>query len=309
MDATRRESTYRHPTIREFAKEGHTIYWGDAIAVLTKAIEDQSVDLIFADPPYSIGKRFASFRDKWPSETTYARWCETWLDLCIQKLKPSGSLYVMSSTQCIPYIDLFLRQRMHIASRIIWHYDSSGVQAKRHFGSMYEPILYCVKDKDNYTFNADDIKIEARTGAQRKLIDYRKATPTTYNTMKVPGNVWYFTRVRYRMDEYENHPTQKPESLIERIILASSNPGELVLDPFSGSFTTSAVAKRLGRKSIGIEMERDYIKIGLRRCDIQTDLEGEPLYEIQKNTTRRNSNGRHGGALKAEQHETLFEDR
>ena len=299
--------TYRQQTIREFAKEDHTIYWGDAIAVLTKVIEDKSVDLIFADPPYSIGKNFANFRDKWPSETAYARWCETWLDLCLHKLKPSGSLYVMSSTQCIPYIDLFLRERMHVASRIIWHYDSSGVQAKRHFGSMYEPILFCVKDKDNYTFNADDIKVEARTGAQRKLIDYRKATPTTYNTVKIPGNVWYFTRVRYRMDEYENHPTQKPESLLERIILASSNPGELVLDPFSGSFTTSAVAKRLGRKSIGIEMARDYIKIGLRRCDIQTYFEDEPLYAIQKNTRRRNSNGRHGAALKAKQQETLFE--
>ena len=307
MEATNREMTYQDQTIREFEKEGHRIYWGDAIAVLAGAIEDQSVDLIFADPPYSIGKRFASFRDKWPSETAYVRWCEVWLDLCIRKLKPCGSLYVMSSTQCIPYIDLFLRKKMHIASRVIWHYDSSGVQAKRHFGSLYEPILFCVRDKDHYTFNADDIKVEARTGAKRKLIDYRKATPTTYNTTKVPGNVWYFTRVRYRMDEYENHPTQKPESLIERIILASSNPGELVLDPFSGSFTTSAVAKRLGRKSIGIETERDYIKIGLRRCDIQEYFDGEPLYAIQKSKKRRNSNGKHGGSLRAEQQETLFE--
>ena len=307
MDAKRCESTYRKQTVCEFAKDGHTIYWGDAITLLTEAIADQSVDLIFADPPYSIGKRFVNFQDKWPSERAYARWCETWLDLCIKKLKPSGSLYVMSSTQCIPYIDLFLRERMHVASRIIWHYDSSGVQAKRHFGSMYEPILYCVKDKNNYTFNSDAIKVEARTGAQRKLIDYRKATPTSYNTAKVPGNVWYFTRVRYRMHEYENHPTQKPESLMERIILASSNPGELVLDPFSGSFTTSAVAKRLGRKSIGIEMEREYIKIGLRRCNIQTFLDDEPLHAINKNTKRRNLNGRHDGALKAKQQETLFE--
>ena len=255
--------------IRTFEKDGHVIHWGEVLTVLEQNIKDESVDLIFADPPYGIGKKFANFVDRWPSEAAYVNWCERWLELCIAKLKPTGSLYVMTSTQCIPYLDLFLRERIHIVSRIVWHYDSSGMQAKRHFGSMYEPILFCVKDKENYTFNADDIKVEARTGAQRKLIDYRKATPTLYNSEKVPGNVWYYPRVRYRMHEYENHPTQKPESLLNRIILASSNPGGLVLDPFSGAFTTSAVAKRLGRRSIGIEWEKDYIKIGLRRCEIQ----------------------------------------
>ena len=176
-------------TIRTFEKDGHIIQWGDATAVLERKVSDQSIDLIFADPPYSIGKRFADFYDKWPSERAYVDWCENWLELCIAKLKPAGSLYVMSSTQCLPYLDLFLRTRLHIASRIVWCYDSSGVQAKRHFGSMYEPILFCVKDKDNYTFNADDIKVEARTGAQRKLFDYRKSTPSTYSPLKIPGNV------------------------------------------------------------------------------------------------------------------------
>ena len=293
--------------IRTFQKDGHIIYWGDAVTVLKEKVTDQSVDLIFADPPYGIGKQFANFRDKWPSEADYVQWCKSWLDLCIAKLKPNGSLYVMTSTQCVPYLDLFLRERLHIASRIVWHYDSSGVQAKRHFGSIYEPILFCVKDRNSYTFNADDIKVEARTGSQRKLIDYRKATPTPYSAEKIPGNVWYYARVRYRMHEYENHPTQKPESLLERIILASSNPGDVVLDPFSGTFTTSAVAKRLDRKTIGIEWEEDYIKTGLRRCSIQQVLDGERLQAVEKNTERRNGNGRHGGATRAGQQDTLFE--
>ncbi len=293
--------------IRTFQKDGHIIYWGDAVTVLKEKVADQSVDLIFADPPYGIGKQFANFYDKWPSEADYVQWCKSWLDLCIAKLKPNGSLYVMTSTQCVPYLDLFLRERLHIASRIVWHYDSSGVQAKRHFGSMYEPILFCVKDRNSYTFNADDIKVEARTGSQRKLIDYRKATPTPYSAEKIPGNVWYYARVRYRMHEYENHPTQKPESLLERIILASSNPGDVVLDPFSGTFTTSAVAKRLDRKTIGIEWEEDYIKTGLRRCSIQQVLDGERLQAVEKNTERRNGNGRYGGATRAGQQDTLFE--
>ena len=195
-----------HGNIRTFGKDGHLIHWGDAVTVLEEKVPDESVDLIFADPPYSIGKRFANFRDKWPSEAEYAKWCEIWLKLCIAKLRPAGSLYVMASTQCVPYLDLFLRERMYIASRIVWHYDSSGVQAKGHFGSMYEPILFCVKDKDNYTFNADAIKVKARTGAERNLIDYRKAKPSRYSTEKVPGNVWYFPRVRYRMHDTKTIP-------------------------------------------------------------------------------------------------------
>ena len=150
----------------------------------------------------------------------------------------------MSSTQCMPYIDLYLRDKITILSRVVWYYDSSGVQAKKYFGSLYEPILHCVKNPNDYTFNANDILIEAKTGAKRKLIDYRKKTPTVYNTKKVPGNTWYFPRVRYRMEEYENHPSQKPEILLERIIAVSSNVGNTVLDPFSGTFTTCAVAKK-----------------------------------------------------------------
>lgn len=279
-------------SIRTFENGYHTIYWGDAVNTLKEKIEDQSIDLIFADPPYGIGKKFGDFCDKWPSDVEYAKWCEKWLDLCVQKLKPSGSLYIMTSTQCAPYIDLYLRDRIYIVSRIIWHYDSSSVQAKRHFGSMYEPIFFCVKDRNNYTFNGDNIKIEARTGAQRKLIDYRKPIPSTYGSEKVPGNVWYYPRVRYRMVEYEDHPTQKPESLLERVILASSNVGDLVLDPFSGSFTTSAVAKRLGRRTIGIDQEWSYIKIGLRRCGIQQTLDGELLRAVVKQTKRRNKDGK-----------------
>jgi len=183
----------------------------------------------------------------------------------------------MAATQSIPYLDIHLSKKLHILSRIVWFYDSSGVQAKRYFGSLYEPILFCVKNKEEYTFNADDILVEAKTGAERKLIDYRKPVPSVYNTKKVPGNVWEIPRVRYRMDEYEDHPTQKPVALLERIILASSNPGDVVLDPFSGTFTTSAVAKKWGRQSVGIEIEEEYIKIGLRRLEILDRYNGEYL--------------------------------
>jgi site-specific DNA-methyltransferase (adenine-specific) len=139
-----------------FEKEGHKIIWGNALDILTEEIKNRSIDLIFADPPYNIGKSFIDF-----------------------------------------YFDVFLRDKVTILSRIVWYYDSSGVQAKKYFGSLYEPILYCVKDKNNYTFNSEDILVEAKTGAIRKLIDYRKHIPTVYNSEKVPGNVWEIPRVRY----------------------------------------------------------------------------------------------------------------
>lgn len=272
-----------------YTRDDHTVIHGDTLTVLEEGVTDHSVNLIFADPPYNIGKQFSEFADKWESDEAYIEWCQQWLEICIRKLHPQGTLYIMMSTQSMPYIDLYLRKRLSILSRIIWHYDSSGVQAKNFFGSLYEPILHAVKNPKAYTFNAGEIEVEAKTGAIRNLIDYRGSQPKPYNRMKVPGNVWEIPRVRYRMDEYENHPTQKPEALLERIILASSNIGDLVLDPFAGTFTTCAVAQRLGRRSIGIELQRDYIKIGVRRLGIVDELDGETLQKTEKSYHRKNA--------------------
>ncbi|RIY31122.1 adenine-specific DNA-methyltransferase [Psittacicella hinzii] len=263
-----------------FANTLTQIYFADCLVALKK-IEDNSVDLIFADPPYNIGKKFSQFHDHWQDEEEYIAWCYQWLELCIQKLKDNGSLYLMASTQAMPYLDIWLRKRMTILSRIVWHYDSSGVQAKKYFGSLYEPILFAVKNPKSYTFNAQAIEVEAKTGSQRKLIDYRKEVPTPYKSTKVLGNTWYFPRVRYRMPEYESHPSQKPEALLERIIKASTNEGDLVLDPFAGTFSTSAVAQKLGRRSISIEFQEEYVKIGLRRLGILQEYKGEVLVKTK----------------------------
>ncbi len=282
------QQTANNPSRTDSLSDGlTTIYHGDCLRILEN-IPDESVDLIFLDPPYNIGKKFCDFKDSWPSDDEYATWCFSWLDICIRKLSKKGSMYLMTSTQAMPFLDIWIRGRMQVLSRIIWHYDSSGVQAKKFYGSLYEPILYCVKDVDNYVFNASAIEVEAKTGAVRKLIDYRKPVPTPYKTTKIPGNSWYFPRVRYRMAEYQEHPTQKPEAMLERVILASSNPGDVVLDPFSGTFTTCAVAQRLGRKSIGIEMQETYFKIGARRLKLASEVNGEVLTEIDKNYIRRN---------------------
>lgn len=257
---------------------------GNSMAVLgnssevLKKIKSNSVKLIFADAPYNIGKDFGNNQDKWESVDAYINWCKEWIDECMRILSDDGSMYFMTATQHMPYLDMYVTQKYNVLCRIVWTYDSSGVQSRNMYGSLYEPILMVNKSaKAKYTFNHQDIMVEAKTGATRKLIDYRKDPPQPYNTEKVPGNVWDFSRVRFKMEEYENHPTQKPEALLERIIKASSNVGDIVLDPFSGSFTTSAVAVRLGRVAVGIDINQDYFKIGIRRTGIAAEYDGEVL--------------------------------
>ena len=262
---------------------------GDSLSVLKK-MKDKSVQLIFADAPYNIGKDFGNNSDKWKSVHAYIEWCKTWIDECMRVLSDNGTMYFMTATQHMPYLDVFASEKYNVLCRIIWSYDSSGVQSKKMYGSLYEPILMISKtSKSSYTFNYEDILVEAKTGAKRKLIDYRKNPPQPYSSQKVPGNVWDFSRVRFKMDEYENHPTQKPEALLERIVKASSNPGDVVLDPFSGSFTTSAVAVRLGRVGIGIDMNEEYYEMGLRRTGITMTRNGKSLEKVKMCKTNAKS--------------------
>lgn len=267
---------------------------GDSLKLL-KTIKDKSIDLIFADPPYNIGKDFGNNKDHWDSTEEYIAWCKLWIDECFRVLKDKGTFYFMTATQFMPFLDIYVQEKYNVICRIVWAYDSSGVQSKKCFGSLYEPILMTNKDSQSkYVFNSSDIMVDAPTGSKRKLIDYRKNPPQPYNSKKIPGNVWLINRVRFRMDEYENHPTQKPEELLNRIILASSNAGDVVLDPFSGSFTTSAVAKKLNRKSIGFEFNLDYFKIGVRRTGLSNSYQGEDLAKVKVRKTENLSKNMRG---------------
>ena len=278
-----------HLTEEYMNKNNSMAILGDSLSVLKK-MKDKSVQLIFADAPYNIGKDFGNNSDKWESVHAYIEWCKTWIDECMRVLSDNGTMYFMTATQHMPYLDVFASEKYNVLCRIIWSYDSSGVQSKKMYGSLYEPILMISKtSKSSYTFNYEDILVEAKTGAKRKLIDYRKNPPQPYSSQKVPGNVWDFSRVRFKMDEYENHPTQKPEALLERIVRASSNPGDVVLDPFSGSFTTSAVAVRLGRVGIGIDMNEEYYEMGLRRTGITMTRNGKSLEKVKMRKTNAKS--------------------
>ena len=281
-------SLFSDLSYEQVSDDNKVVILGDSLKVM-KSMTSESVDLIFVDPPYNIGKDFGNNKDKWEDVDSYVDWCKEWIDDCMKILKPNGTMYFMTATQHMPYLDVYVSRKYHVLARIVWAYDSSGVQSKKIYGSLYEPILMVTKSASvAYTFNANAILVEAKTGSQRKLIDYRKDPPQPYNTEKVPGNVWQFPRVRFRMDEYENHPTQKPEALLERIILASSNEGDIVFDPFAGSFTTCAVASRLGRRTIGIELNQDYFEIGLRRTGLTKEYKGKHLVKdkVKKTNTK-----------------------
>lgn len=262
---------------------------GDSLQIM-KQMKNGSVKLIFADAPYNIGKDFGNNSDKWETVQQYTDWCKLWIDECLRVLSDDGTMYFMTATQHMPYLDIYVSEKYNVLCRIVWTYDSSGVQSKKMFGSLYEPILMINKNAAaKYTFNRQDILVEAKTGSKRKLIDYRKNPPQPYHSEKIPGNVWEFNRVRFKMDEYENHPTQKPEKLLERIIKASSNEGDIVFDPFAGSFTTSAVAVRLGRIGIGIDLNREYFEMGIRRTGISNEYNGKLLVKNKVRKTNAKS--------------------
>ncbi len=275
------------------ANDKSLVILGDSIEALKK-IPANSINLIFADAPYNIGKDFGNNQDKWDTVSSYVTWCKKWIDECMRVLKADGTMYFMTATQHMAPLDVYVSEKYHVLCRIVWAYDSSGMQSKKVYGSLYEPILMVSKSQNSkYTFNHKEILVEAKTGSTRKLIDYRKKIPTPYNTEKVPGNVWDFNRVRFLMDEYENHPTQKPEALLERIIKASSNVGDVVLDPFSGSFTTSSVAIKLGRKAIGIDLNPEFYEIGLRRTGVTNEVDGKSLEKVKIRKTTAKSKKDH----------------
>lgn len=221
---------------------------GDAIKLLKKQ-KDLSIDLIIADPPYNLGKDYGETNDDLSFED-YIHFSNEWLSEARRVLKDDGTIYIFMGVRFISYIYSLLERDLGLLfnSWICWHY-TQGIGKRKGFSPRHDDILMFTKSK-NFKFNINDVRVPQKF--YRSVNNMRGANP---------GDVWEFSHVHYCNKNRKPHPTQKPEGLIERMVLASSCEGDTVLDPFAGSGTTLRVCQQLNRSCIGFELNKEYVDI------------------------------------------------
>lgn len=226
---------------------------GDAVEEMSK-LPDKSIDLITADPPYNLNKNYGNSRDNLKFNE-YLDFSRRWLTQAKRILKDGGSIYLFMGVRYISYVYVILEQEMKLAfnSWITWFY-TQGIGKTKGFSPRHDDILFFTKHPRNYTFNLDAVRVPQKF--YRSVNNMRGANP---------GNVWQFSHVHYCNENRRSHPTQKPEGLFERMILASSHVGDTVLDPFVGSGTALRVCQQLGRNCIGIDINPDYVDMAKKR--------------------------------------------
>lgn len=228
------------------------------------------VDLLIVDPPYNISKNFAGEKFCKTDSTTYTEYTVSWIEKCIPLLKPTASIYVCCDWETSMIIGKLVSEYFTVQNRITWQREK-GRGAKRNWKNSMEDIWFATISSD-YTFNLDDVKIRKKVIAPYKIGGKPKDWDETEcgnfrNTC--PSNFWNDISVPYwSMPENTAHPTQKPEKLIAKLILASSNKGDVVFDPFLGSGTTAITAKKLNRTYIGIEQSEEYCAWAQKRLEM-----------------------------------------
>lgn len=232
------------------------IILGDAIEKM-KEVKSESIDLIIADPPYNLGKDYGNGSDL-KSFDEYIEFTKEWTKEANRILKDTGTIYIFMGFRFISYLYQILEMNNHLnfVNWICWHY-TQGIGKKKGFSPRHDDILMFSKSS-TYTFNLDSIRVPQKF--YRSINNMRGANP---------GDVWEFSHVHYCQDNRQDHPTQKPEGLMERMVLASSNEYDQVLDPFSGSGTTLRVCQQLNRSCVGIELNKDYVKLTEERLSQQ----------------------------------------
>lgn len=222
-----------------------------------KMLPDNSVDLVVADPPYNLGKDYGNDSDKQTSKK-FLLWTEQWLNLIIPKIKKTGSLYIFTTWRYSPEIFVFLKSQMLMMNEIIWdrRVPSMGGSTRR-FSSVHDTVGFFVKNKDYY-FDLDSVRIpydeETKKARSRSIFIGKKWLEVGYN----PKDVWSISRLHKIHSEREEHPTQKPLEVIERMIKASCPKNGIVLDPFLGSGTTAAACLLNERHFVGFELNTTY---------------------------------------------------
>lgn len=262
----------------------NTIHRLDCIEAMQQ-MDKGCVDLAFADPPFNIGYEYDVYKDKKDSKS-YLDWSRQWISGVHRALKPTGTFWLAIGDDYAAELKVLSQEiGFHCRSWVIWYY-TFGVNCKNKFSRSHTHLFHFVKDKDEFTFNREAILIpsarqlvyaDKRAAAGRLPDDTWILRPQDLTDgFNADDDVWYFPRVAGTFKEREGfHGCQMPEQLLGRIIKACSSPGELVLDPFSGSATTLAVAKKLNRKFVGFDISQEYIARGLSR--LESIERGDPL--------------------------------
>jgi site-specific DNA-methyltransferase (adenine-specific) len=218
-------------------------------------------DLIILDPPYNLSKDFSGLKFKKMSDTSYLDYLESWFPEIITFLKPSGAVYLCGDWKCTSSLYTIMDRYLTVMSRITWQREK-GKGSNRNWKNGMEDIWFGVKNPKDYYFNVEAVKIRRKVIAPYKQNGQPKDWEETKEgnfRMTHPSNFWDDITIPYwSMPENTEHPTQKPEKLIAKLILASCPEKGVVFDPFSGSGTSSVVAKKLGRHYCGIELNPDY---------------------------------------------------
>lgn len=240
-------------------KTKHQILCGDCLEIMEK-IPDESVDLIITDPPFNIGKDYGGvYRDNKKFEE-YVDWCKQWLTECIRVLKKHGSLYLFNYPENNAFILPFLKQKMVFKRWMTWHYPTNTGHSNSNFTRTQHSILFCTKTKNN-KFNKNIIAEPYKNPTDKRILERIK----NGSKGRAPYDVFQFNLVKNVSKDKTEHPCQIPVQLLKIFILASSDTGNIVMDPFAGSFSTCAAAKELGRNSIGIDINPKYVEIGKQR--------------------------------------------
>ena len=249
---------------------------------VAKFLPKAFVDLIIIDPPYNLFKNFNGHVFRGKEKKEYAEYFGLILDAVLPTLKPNGTIYVCSDWKTSMHIAPILEERLCVRNRITWEREK-GRGAKTNWKNNTEDIWFCTKsNSDDYVFNVDAVKLKRKViapyrNAEGKPKDWDEGEDGNYR-LTHPSNIWTDITIPFwSMPENTDHPTQKPEKLIAKLVLASSHIGSLVFDPFLGSGTTAVVCKKLGRRFIGVEQNTEYCCWTMKRlgiADQDTSIQG-----------------------------------
>lgn len=242
---------------------------GDTYKTLS-FLPESFVDLLIADPPYNLDKDFHGNKFRKTSDKTYEEYTEEWIKACLHILKPNASIYVCCDWISSLTIGTILKKYFHIQNRITWQREK-GRGALSNWKNGMEDIWFATMSK-NYTFNVEDVKIRRKVIAPYKVDgkpkDWEETKEGNFRNT-YPSNFWDDISIPYwSMPENTAHPTQKPEKLLAKLILASSNKGDMIFDPFLGSGSTSVTAKKLDRHYCGIEQNEQYCVWAEKRLEM-----------------------------------------